>query len=380
MNRLIDAFFDYIKRSDKVFWILSTVTSLFGLTMVYSATKSSSNAAAFGTQVVAVLLGYIVAMVISNIDYEHFIRFLPLIALVSVGLMVATIFWGVGPGGGSENTAWLLLFGRITFQPSELLKFAFFLTFSYHLAYLIQHKQLGHFVHVLLLLVHLAIPICMIHFFTKDDGSALVFIFIAIPMLIAAGLKLRYFLGGLLLMIPVVPLVWRYGFSEFQKDRFLIISNLESDPLNFGYHQIQTKISIGSGQIFGKGLFNGPRVASRVIPEAHNDMILSVIGEELGLIGCILVILLLFFLLFRVVTIASASRDRFGSLMCFGFFGMIAFQAVENIGMCMGILPVIGITLPFFSAGGSSTVCLYMGVGLIQCVYMHRNEYKIRSR
>ncbi len=376
---MIDAFFEYIKRSDKVFWILTIATSLFGLTLVYSATKGSSEAGAFGTQVAAVLLGYIAALVISNIDYENFARWLPLISIFAVALMVYTVIWGVGPGGGADDRAWILLFGRITFQPSELLKFVFFMTFSYHLSYLVKNKQLDRFIQVILLLVHLAVPIVLV-FLTGDDGSAIVFLFIALPMLICAGLKLRYFLAAILLLIPGIPLLWRYAISPFQKDRFLILGNLEADPLNVGYHQIQTKISIGSGGIFGKGLFNGPRVAKGIIPEDHNDMIFSVVGEELGLIGCILVILLLFFILFRVVTIAGSARDRMGSLMCFGFFGMIAFQAVENIGMCMGLLPVIGITLPFFSAGGSSTVCLYMGVGLIQCVYVHRNEYKLRSR
>jgi len=373
MNRLIDSFFEYVKRSDRIFWVLCITTSLFGLAMVYSSATPSE----FLTQVLATLLGYVAIIIISVIDYEQILRFLPLIAVFSIFLLILTVFWGVGPEG-SQNKAWLPIFNLFTFQPSELMKFTFILTFGYHLSYLIKYKQLNHIVHVLILLIHLGFPIVLIRVCTKDDGSALVFLFIALAMLVVSGLKLRYFAVGGALLVALVPLVWRYVFNDFQKQRFMIIADLEQDPLHMGYHQIQTKISIGSGQLFGKGLFNGPRTAKGIVPEDHNDMIFSVVGEELGFIGCVLVLLLLFFLLFRLIRIAGMSRDNMGSIICFGFFGMIAFQTIENIGMCMGLLPVIGITLPFFSAGGSSTICLYMIVGLIQSVYIHRNEFKLR--
>lgn len=140
---------------------------------------------------------------------------------------------------------------------------------------------------------------------------------------------------------------------------------------------MQGRISIGSGQLTGKGLFNGPRVETNLVTFQHSDFIFSVAGEELGFIGCTAIIVLLLLYLLRVLYIASKARDNLGRCMCFGFFGLIALQSVSNIGMCLALLPVMGVTLPFFSAGGSSAVCLYLGFGLIQSVYMHRPDANV---
>ena len=139
------------------------------------------------------------------------------------------------------------------------------------------------------------------------------------------------------------------------------------------YQQYQGRLSIGSGQLTGKGLFSGPRVESNYVTFQHSDYIFSVAGEELGFLGCTAIILLLLFYLLRVLYIASKARDDLGRCMCFGFFGLIALQSVSNIGMCLALLPVMGVTLPFFSAGGSSAICLYLGFGLVQSVYMRRS-------
>ena len=144
-----------------------------------------------------------------------------------------------------------------------------------------------------------------------------------------------------------------------------------------GWQQYQARTSIGSGQLTGKGLFNGPRVETNLVTFQHSDFIFSVAGEELGFIGCTAIIVLLLLYLLRVLYIASKARDDLGRCMCFGFFGLIALQSVSNIGMCLALLPVMGVTLPFFSAGGSSAVCLYLGFGLIQSVYMHRPDANV---
>ena len=161
-------------------------------------------------------------------------------------------------------------------------------------------------------------------------------------------------------------MLWKFVLSEYQIKRFTSVYNLD-DPsiqLNEGYQQVQGRISIGSGQLTGKGLFNGPRVETNLVTFQHSDFIFSVAGEELGFIGC-------------TAIIASKARDDLGRCMCFGFFGLIALQSVSNIGMCLALLPVMGVTLPFFSAGGSSAVCLYLGFGLIQSVYMHRPDANV---
>ena len=193
------------------------------------------------------------------------------------------------------------------------------------------------------------------------------------------GVQLRYFILLGALVAVSVPVLWKFVLSEYQIKRFTSVYNLD-DPsiqLNEGYQQVQGRISIGSGQLTGKGLFNGPRVETNLVTFQHSDFIFSVAGEELGFIGCTAIIVLLLLYLLRVLYIASKARDDLGRCMCFGFFGLIALQSVSNIGMCLALLPVMGVTLPFFSAGGSSAVCLYLGFGLIQSVYMHRPDANV---
>ena len=150
--------------------------------------------------------------------------------------------------------------------------------------------------------------------------------------------------------------------------------NPESDPLGAGLQQIQGKISIGSGEWFGRGLFTAPRVQRSVVPVQESDFIFSVASEQLGFLGAMAILILIVLLLLRTMNAARKSCDDLGTYMCFGFFAMIAFQSVINLGMCLSLLPVMGITLPFFSAGGSSAACLYFGFGLVQNVYMHKSE------
>ena len=164
--------------------------------------------------------------------------------------------------------------------------------------------------------------------------------------------------------------------ADYQKSRFTAVFNLEDPTVQMedGYQQYQGRISIGSGKFRGQGLFQGTRIASNVVTFQQSDFIFSVAGEELGFVGCSLIILLLFLFMVKVLHVASMARDDLGRYMCFGFFGIIALQSVVNIGMCLALLPVMGVTLPFFSAGGSSAACLYLGFGLVQSVHMRRKE------
>ena len=158
--------------------------------------------------------------------------------------------------------------------------------------------------------------------------------------------------------------------------RFVAVYNLD-DPdvaINEGYQQYQGRISIGSGGLFGTGIFEGPRVESNVVTFQHSDFIFSVAGEELGFLGCVLILLSLLALMGRIVYIAMRAKDDMGRDICMGFLGLIAIQTISNIGMCLALLPAMGVTLPFYSAGGSSLICLYLGLGLVQSVYMRKDD------
>lgn len=209
-----------------------------------------------------------------------------------------------------------------------------------------------------------------------DTGAAIVFFAMFVVMSLAAGVKLRYFaiLGGLVLL--ALPLLWQFVMEDYQKLRFIALFNLDDPNVQMydGYQQYQGRISIGSGKLTGQGLFHGSRVADGIVPFQQSDYIFSVAGEELGFVGCSLILLLLFLFMLKALHVAHSSRDDLGKYVCFGYFGIIALQSISNIGMCLAVLPAMGVTLPFFSAGGSSAVCMYLGFGLVQSVYMRRKE------
>lgn len=371
MSRFFQAIFRYIKTTDKLLWFFCILASCYGAALVFSATRTAG-ISQFRTQVIAIAIGYVAAIIITKFDYQTIAKCWPIIALVCLGLLAATSVFGIRVEG-ADDKAWILLPGGITFQPSELVKIGFIVTFAKHLDVLREREKLRSFPQILLLVAHAALPIGIIHL-QGDDGAALVFAFIFLAMCFGAGIQLRYFVAAGVAVCAAVPLAWKYVLNNDQKMRIQVLFDHSLDPQRFGFQQGQGEISIGSGMTTGRGLFSGPRVASGIVPEDHNDFIFSVAGEELGFIGCVVIILLIAAILARTLVIASRARDPLGKYICYGFFGMIAFQAIENIGMCLYVLPVVGITLPFFSAGGSSSVCLYLGVGLVQGVYMFRNK------
>lgn len=372
MSKITGSIVRYIKRTDKFLWLIFLLISAYGAILVYSATRTSSTSSAFRTQIIAIILGYIAAFILTKIDYKKIASLWIFIAILCIGLMAATSIFGIRVDG-ADDKAWIMLPGGISFQPSELVKIGFILTFAKHLDVLREHGKLKSFPHILLLCMHMAIPVGIIHL-QGDDGAALVFLFIFLTMCFGAGIQLRYFVATVAAIAVAVPLAWKYILNTDQKKRIEILLDHTLDPLGYGFQQGQGEISIGSGMLKGRGIFQGPRVASGIVPEDHNDFIFSVAGEELGFIGCVLILILIALVLVRLIMIARSARDPIGQYICYGFFGLLAFQTIENVGMCLYLLPVVGITLPFFSAGGSSTACLYLGVGLVQSVYMFRED------
>ena len=192
-------------------------------------------------------------------------------------------------------------------------------------------------------------------------------------MMLLGGVKLRYFaiLGGI--AAAGLPFVWRYVMNDAQKNRLLSLFDAENTAMaDYAYQQYQGRLSLASGGLFGTGWLNGKRVASAVVPEQENDFILTVAGEELGFIGCLTIIALLFAIMLIIILNSKKATTNEGSLICAGAFAVIAAQAVLNLGMVLGLLPVIGVTLPFFSAGGSSLISTFICIGLVQSVRIHK--------
>ena len=363
---------DYFKRTDKIFWLLTIVASFYGFCLIASQQRGGE-VNFLRTQIAAVVIGYIAAIIISVIDYRFISKCWWLIAGVALALTVAVFFIGIQIVG-TDDVGWISLPGGITFQPSELTKICFIVTFSTHLSALAEHEKLHSFIGVITLMIHAAIPIGLIHM-QGDDGAALVFTCMFLIMSFAAGIQLRYFIVLFIACATALPFIWTRMMNSDQQNRLAVLFSNDDEMLQtYGWQQYQGKVSIASGGIFGKGLFNGPRVEREMVPYQENDFIFTVAGEELGFIGCVVIIVLFLLILFKILLTLHFSDDMLGKCICMGFFSLFATQITIHLGMVLGLLPVVGITLPFFSSGGSSAACLYLGVGLVQSVYMHRNE------
>ena len=369
MKRIFAIIADYIRETDKLLIALVFVTSAFGCIAVMSATAYTESLRQFITQTGAMLGGLVAAIIISNINYKTMQKWWFLAALLGLVPVILTFFIGFAPAG-TDDKAWLWLPGNVSFQPSELLKICFVITFSAHLSKV--KDKINTFKALIPLLIHGGFPILLIHF-QGDDGTAIVFGVMLLCMLFSAGLKIRYFAIAGILAVIAAPIAFFLLLNEDQKARILYLFDLESNLQGIGYQQWMGRVAMANGGIFGQGLFKGALTQSQGVPKGYNDFIFVCIGEELGILGCIAVLLLLGAICFRCIRIARLSQDDSGMYIAVGIFAMIFTQAIINIGMCTSLLPVIGITLPFFSAGGSSLLCLMCGVGVALSVYKHRN-------
>ena len=250
-------------------------------------------------------------------------------------------------------------------QTSELMKVFFVLTLTAHLVKV--GNRLGELKQVFGLLLHLLLVVVPIAL-QKDLGMVVVYLFIFAVMLFAAGLPLRYLLLALLLALPIARVSWLYLLGDYQRGRLLAAVDPNLDPLGVGYQAIQSRIAIGAGGTTGAGFLQGIQTQTSMLPEKHTDFIFSVAAEEFGLWGALAVLVLLAFMCLRVLAVAVRAKDRAGYLICAGVFATLMFQTVENVGMCLGVLPVVGLTLPLFSYGGSSIVSIYLSIGLVQAV------------
>lgn len=370
MKNLFSLVADYIRETDKILLILVFATSSYGCLAVMSATAYTENLRQFFTQLFAMLVGLIIAIAVSNIDYKTMQRYWFIAAAIGVIPVFLTFFIGYAPEG-TDDKAWLLLPGGMSFQPAELLKVCFVITYAAHLSKV--KKTINKLKTLIPLLIHGGFPVVLIHF-QGDDGTALVFAVMFVCMLFVAGLKLRYFAIAGVAALIAAPLAFFFVMTEDQKARILYLFDLESNLQGVGYQQWMGRIALANGGIVGQGLFNGELTQVQGVPEGHNDFIFVSIGEELGLLGCLAVLILLTAICLRCIRIARLSPDESGMYIASGIFAMLFAQSLINIGMCTSVLPVIGITLPFFSAGGSSLLCLMCGIGVVLSVYKHRNS------
>lgn len=370
MSKVKESLSYFWKGTDKLLTFLCIFASAFGVLMVYSATRHTVEGGFPRdalTMIFAVIIGLAIAFGMSLIDYDIYCKIWWVWGALGILLMILVMLVGVAPSARQDARTWLNL-GIIYFQPSELVKVFFITTFSVHL-YSVR-DEINKIKNVALLAVHAMIPFALVAI-SGDDGSALVFLLIALSMIFVAGLSWKYILGAFAIIGAAIPLLWN-KLSTFQRERFVVIWNPDRYP-GTAYQQNLGLAAIYNGGFLGKGLFKGNYTQSGVVPESQNDMIFTVIGEELGVIGGLLAILILLGIVLRIIHNGRISIDGPAQYACYGIASMIAIQTFINLAMVFRIGPVIGITLPFFSAGGSSTLCLYVGIGLILSI--HRSIY-----
>lgn len=379
MTKFIKFIKSSVLETDIILLLLCAAASFFGTLMVHSATTLSIPEGSVisrdaRTMLLAVAVGIVMAIIISFIDYQFIMKMFPLIGAACIIMMLLLFVIGVGPAERPDAKTWITLGSTgLYFQPSELVKIGFIITFGMHLE-LVQDKITNIF-HLAGLLVHGMIPTGLV-ILTGDLGSALVFMIVLVTMLFCAGVQLRYFVLGFAAVCASLPAVWYFFFSDTQKERFLGLIYPERYP-DIMYQQERGIEAIASGGLTGQGLFKGEYTQNEIVPESENDMIFTCIGEELGLIGCILALAILAFIIIRIIHTGIKTKENATALMCYGMAAMFASQVIINIGMCLKILPVIGITLPFFSAGGSSNLCIYIGIGLIMSIYRFSKEKEV---
>lgn len=339
----------------------------FGIVAIASATHIAKigTSSEIKVQIIAFILGIIGVTIILMIDYNTFGDWYKIIYVVNIILLILVLILGRNINGA---TSWIRI-GPLNFQPSEIVKLGFILTFAKYLER--KKDQLNRVIDVVPAVVHLGIIVGLL-LLQPDFGTALVFIFISVFMLYAAGLNYRMIIGAFTAFIISMPIIWFYVLKSYQKDRILTFLNPELDRMGAGYQVLQSQTAIGSGRFVGKGLFQGTQNNLGFIPFQKTDFIFSVIGEELGFIGCVAIILLFAWLLLRCIHIAKVSKDDYGMLICVGITAMFLFHILENIGMTIGLMPVTGIPLPFISYGGSSLLTNMAAVGLVLNVGMRR--------
>ena len=371
----------YIKNSfirlDKTVLICSMFITLMSLLTIFGAREN------FGTskivmQVAMTAVGICAVMVIANIDYTLFVeRYWTILWIASIGLLGITLIIGDTGANGTEsaNKSWLTIIriGSRSFQiqPSEFVKIAFIISFSKHLSMV--KESINHIKTLFFLAIHAGIIVLLI-LASGDLGVALVYVGIIAIMLAFAGLSKWYFIGAICVAILVFPFLWPH-LSRYQQDRILIGFQPELDPTGYGMQPLLSLDAISAGGLFGRGINSGGFY--EILPASHTDFIFATYCEMFGFFGAVLFLIALVSLVVRIINVARNSDTEFGSFICIGIAGMFIVQSVMNLGMCLAMLPVIGITLPFMSYGGSSMLALYLAMGFVHAISAHGKNYGV---
>ena len=370
MKRFLAELRAFHKKGDMVLLLLCLVTSAFGLLIIASTTnaeKFGGNLSKILTQLVATIMGVGCYAVVSSIDAESMSERRRLLVAINTFILLLLIPFGVVRGG---NKSWLSIPGiPFMIQAAEVCKITFIViiasVMNAHQNRISRTYSLGH------IALHLGLFVGLNMALSRDMGVSLIFVFIVVAMAFAGGVSMAWFgLAGLGIAV-MSPILWNFVLEDYQKERILVLVDPTIDPLgrDARWHAVRSLKSLTGGGLTGQGLFNGTRTQAGALYAQHTDYVFSSIGEELGFLGCFLVIVLQLAIVARCIYVGVKTPNYMRRLICFGAAAALIFQNMINIGMCIGVMPVIGITLPFISYGGSSVISLYAMLGLVSGVH-----------
>jgi len=355
--------------------------SILGCVMVYSASRSRAESQGLSStyylerQIAFVILGVILMVIVMLFDYRKLRDLSPLLYIVSIRALLLVLIPGIGSSiNGTQG--WFQLPGGFQLQPSEFAKFFLIIALG---SYISQHEQF-HYQALVKTIFVCMVPVLLV-LKQPDLGTAMVMVVVLIAMLCVAGTRGRYLvLMALFGFVSVVGVLQLGVLKQYQVDRLTVFLNqgngtdASAESAGSAYNLDQSKTAIGNGGILGKGLFQGEQTKLNYVPEQHTDFIFTAIGEELGFLGSATVIALFGIVAWRIWRISRAAPDSAGTFICIGVCAMFVFHVFENIGMTMGIMPITGIPLPLISYGGSSILLMFISIGLINNIYIHRFE------
>jgi len=377
VNRFRDFLSDVVRQSDMVLLSLCTVSTLYGMVLIASATHFRNTFKYVAIQGFGLLLGVLLYFLLSSIDVSEVGKKWKWLLAFNFGfiLLLRTPF-GLTRNG---NRAWLGVndIGKrlgvgllenfpITVQPAEIVKITFIILLARQLALLQEKKDLTRFSNVIQPTAHAGAMFVFYYILSKDAGSGLVYLFVFLCMAFAAGFALRWIFLGVGGAVGAFLAAWNLGLLRGDwYDRIKVILDHSYQPEKKGFQQTRGMLALGSGKLTGQGLVNGNRTQSGSLFAGHTDYIFSSMGEELGFVGCLAIMIMEMAIIARCIYVGIHCQDYMRRLVCYGAASALLFQAMINTGMCIGVMPVIGLTLPLISYGGSSVVSIYAMLGLV---------------
>ena len=365
MRQFIEELKDFWKKGDMVLLMLCLIVSGFGLVCITSATsadKFGSNLSYIAIQTLSIVLGVICYMVVSSLDLDALSEHRGAMVAFNSLLLLMLIPFGVNRGG---NRSWLdLPLIPMMVQPAEICKITYIIIMA---SVMSSHQNtISHPFSVIHMGLHLAALVGLNLVLSSDMGVSLIFVFIFIGMTFAGGVSMWWFTGALSCIAVAFPIFWQF-LDDYQRNRILILfdPSIDAQGINERYHSMMNLKSITGGGLTGQGMFNGNRTQGGNLYAQHTDYIFSSMGEELGFIGCVVIMLMELAIIARCIYVGIKCPDYMRRLVCFGAASALMFQVMINVGMCIGVMPVIGLTLPLISYGGSSVVTIFGMLGLV---------------